>query len=219
MEINIQGDPGFRYLQLALDPGDELIAESDAMASMDTEVGAKPRLNGGLVGGIVRKLFVNESMFVNHFSNPTNERLRLTITNPLPGDIIELKLNNESYGLQPGAFLCSTSGIKRQLRWAGFASFIGGEGLFKLEVSGTGSVFVGCYGALKDKDLVGEYIVDTGHLVAYPPSVKMKVQFSNGIFGSFFSGEGLVSRVEGEGKIYIQTRSLDGFSSWLNPRL
>jgi uncharacterized protein (TIGR00266 family) len=105
------------------------------------------------------------------------------------------------------------------LKWAGFASLIGREGLFKLIVFGTGTVWYGAYGALLDKAVDGEFIVDTSHLVTYEPQLTLKVQLAGGIFGSFFGGEGLVTRVNGKGNIVIQTRSLDGLKSWLNPRL
>ena len=38
-------------------------------------------------------------------------------------------------------------------------------------------------------------------------------------FSSFFGGEGFVTRMEGKGKIIIQTRSLSGLADWINPRL
>jgi uncharacterized protein (TIGR00266 family) len=99
------------------------------------------------------------------------------------------------------------------------ASWIGREGLFKLAVSGTGTLWYGAYGGLLEKQIKGQYIVDTSHLVAYEPHMKLKVQLAGGIFSSVFGGEGLVTRVEGSGKITIQTRSLDGLKNWLNPKL
>ena len=106
--------------------------------------------------------------------------------------------------------------MKIALRWAGFASLIGGEGLFRLEASGNGAVFFGGYGAVEAKDLNGELLVDTGHLLAYEPTVSLKIAMSGGIFSSIFGGEGLVSRVGGHGRIYLQTRSVEGLASWAN---
>ena len=31
-----------------------------------------------------------------------------------------------------------------------------------------------------------------------------------------FGGEGLVTRVTGQGRVYLQTRSLEGLASWTN---
>ena len=106
--------------------------------------------------------------------------------------------------------------MQLSLKWAGLASFIGGEGLFKLKLTGTGRVWYGCYGALLEKEVDGEVIVDSSHLVAYRDGIRLKVQLSGGIFSSFFSGEGLVTRVEGKGRIVIQTRSISGLAKWIN---
>jgi uncharacterized protein (TIGR00266 family) len=130
-----------------------------------------------------------------------------------------IELNGNSMCLQPGAYIASTPGVKLGLKWAGFASFLGKEGLFKLIVSGTGTVWYGAYGALLEKPVDGEFIVDTSHLVIYEPQLQLKVQLAGGLFGSFFGGEGLVTRVNGKGNVVIQTRSLEGLKSWLNPRL
>ncbi|NBR15814.1 MAG: TIGR00266 family protein, partial [Crocinitomicaceae bacterium] len=44
----------------------------------------------------------------------------------------------------------------------------------------------------------------------------LKPQLSNGIIGSMTSGEGFVTKVIGNGKIYLQTRNLSSFTSWVN---
>ena len=136
-----------------------------------------------------------------------------------PGDIRQLTLDGDAFCLQPGAFIACTPGIRLGTKWAGFASMIGREGLFKLQVSGTGTLWYGAFGALIEQEIDGQYIVDTGHLVGYEPQMKLKVQLAGGIFSSFFGGEGLVTRIEGKGKIILQTRSLGGLASWLNPFL
>ena len=66
-------------------------------------------------------------------------------------------------------------------------------------------VWLGGYGGIIERDIGEEYIVDTGHLIAYDPSVDLKVALSGGIFSSLFSGEGFVSKMQGPGKIYMQT--------------
>jgi uncharacterized protein (TIGR00266 family) len=109
--------------------------------------------------------------------------------------------------------------VKLGLKYAGLASLIGQEGLFKLVVSGWGTVWYGAYGALMERSVDGEFIVDSSHLVTYEPHLKLKVQMAGGIFSSFFGGEGLVTRVNGKGNIVIQTRSIEGLKSWINPRL
>ncbi|MGA7616951.1 MAG: TIGR00266 family protein, partial [Thermoanaerobaculia bacterium] len=153
------------------------------------------------------------------FKNNTNGPRLLTLVQKLPGDIRQVQLNGNSICLQEGAYIASSPGLSLGVKWAGLGSFIGREGLFKLQVSGNGTLWYGAFGGLLEKEIKGEYIVDTSHLVAYEPHMKLKVQLAGGIFSSFFGGEGLVTRVEGSGRITLQTRSLSGMVGWLNPKI
>jgi uncharacterized protein (TIGR00266 family) len=214
MKIKSEGKPVFAYVVVDLQPGETIVAESDAMSSMSANLDMTAKLNGGLIVGLLKKYLGGESLFVNHFTNNTNETLQLHLTQATPGDIEVKELDGiTSY------YIASEKGVNLGVKWAGFGSLIGGEGLFKLVVSGTGKVIFGAYGGLLEKEINGEYIVDTGHLVAYEPEMKLKPQLAGGIFGSLFGGEGFVTRVEGKGKIYIQTRNISGLASWVNRHL
>lgn len=219
MQANIRGSQAFAYVEADLSPGDVLIAESDAMSSMAADLDLTAKLNGGFFSAFAKKFLGGESFFVNEFKNNTNGVKRLTLVQKTPGDIRQLELNGGSICLQPGAYIASTPGLTLGLRYAGISSFIGREGLFKLVVSGNGTLWFGAYGGLVDKEVRGEYIVDTSHLVAYDPQMKLRTQLAGGLFASFLGGEGLVTRVEGEGRIVLQTRSMSGFASWLNPKI
>ncbi len=219
MRDEIKGGAAFSYVNVDLEPGESITAESDAMASMAADLDMKTRLNGGFFVALLRKFLGGESLFINRFSNGVQGVRRVTLVQPTPGEIKCLELNNDAICLQPGAFIAATEGVRMSLRWAGLVSWIAREGLFKLMVSGTGKVWYGAYGALLEREIDGEYIVDTSHLVAYDPSIRLKLQLAGGLFSSLFGGEGLVTRVEGKGKIVIQTRSLSGLASWINPRL
>jgi len=219
MNFKFEGEPSFTFVHVDLAPGESFTAESDAMASMDADIDMDAKFNGGFFPGLLKKFLGGESLFVNVFTNNSSTTKRITITQPTPGDMMVKELNGESYCLQPGAYICSTPGIKLGVRWAGFASLIAREGLFKLVVSGNGKVIFGSYGAMIEKMVEGEYIVDTSHLVAYEPNMKLKIQLSGNIISSLTSGEGFVTRVMGSGKIVMQTRSISGLSRWINPHL
>ncbi|WP_232847079.1 TIGR00266 family protein [Shewanella nanhaiensis] len=218
MEAKIMGSQAFSYIDIDLEPGETVIAESDAMSSMDADLDLTATFNGGFFKGLLKKFFGGETLFISRYSNNTSAPKRVTLVQPVPGEIRCYELNGDEFNLQPGAYLASTDGVKLGLRWAGFVSFIAREGLFKLTVTGEGKVWYGAYGALLEKEIDGEYIVDTSHLVAYEPGIKLKLQLAGGIFSSFFGGEGLVTRVEGKGKIIVQSRSVSGLAGWLNPK-
>lgn len=219
MKTEIRGGDAFSYVDVELAPGDKLVAESNAMSSMSADLDLKAKWNGGFFFALLRKLLVGETLFVNHFSNNTEGARRLVLVQPTPGSVRSLTLDNETFYLQPGAFLACSGDVKVGVKFAGLISWIAREGLFRIAVSGSGQVWYGAYGALLDKEIDGEFIVDTSHLVGYTPGVALKLQLAGGIFSSLFGGEGLVTRVQGKGRIVIQTRSLSGLANWINPKL
>lgn len=219
MKAEIRGSDAFAYIDVELEPGEGVTAEPDAMSSMSADLDLQARFNGGFFTGLMRKWLGGESLFISHFSNNTNGPRKLTLVQPTPGSIRMRELANERFFLQPGAYLASTDGLKVGVGFAGFVSWIAGEGLFRIVASGSGKLWYGAYGALLDREVDGEYIVDTSHLVAYPPGIKLKLQLAGGLFSSIFGGEGLVTRVVGHGRIVIQTRSVSGLASWINPKL
>ena len=217
MEIQIRNRPSFANLLVRLSRGDRIVAESDAMASMSSSITLATRWNGGFVRAVLRRLFGGESLFVNEFG--TDSQGELVLTQPTPGDIECLELRNTGLYLQPGAFLACDPSVTLGLGWAGLASMIAREGLFRMQVQGTGRVWFGGYGGMITKDIDGEYIVDSGHLVAYEPSISLHLGLAGGIFSSFFGGEGLVLRLRGQGRIYMQSRSMSGLAQWVNRHL
>lgn len=219
MKAEIKGGPAFAYMDVELAPGDTITTESNAMSSMDASLELRSRFNGGFFIALLRKFLGGETLFINDFSNPTDQSRRLTLVQPTPGDVRCIELNGNTLYLQPGAFLACTPGVKVGVVFAGFISWLAREGLFRIAVSGNGKVWYGAFGALLEKEIDGEYIVDTSHLVSYEPGIQLKLQLAGGIFSSLFGGEGLVTRVVGKGKIVIQTRSISGITGWINPRL
>ncbi len=217
MESEIRDRPSFANIRIELEAGDQIIAEADAMASMSSTIEMDTRWSGGVIRGIAKRLFGGESMFVNEFS--TESEGELVLTQPFPGDIECIKLKGNTMFLQPGAFIACDPGVKLGLGWAGIKMAIAREGLFRLKVSGHGRVWFGAYGGIYIREIDEEFIVDSGHLVAYEPSVGIRIGMAGGIFSSLFSGEGLITRVNGPGRIYMQSRSFGGLAAWTNSHL
>lgn len=217
MEAITRNRPSFANVLVKLEPGDKIIAEADAMASMSASVQMQTRWSGGMFGAILKRVFGGESLFVNEFSS--QEPAELVLTQGLPGDIECIELKGTSLFLQPGAFLACEPGVSLGLKWAGIASLVGGEGLFRLRVSGTGRIWFSAYGGIFTREITDEYIVDTGHLVGYEPTINIRVGMAGGIFSSFFGGEGLVTKVRGPGRIYMQSRNFSGLTAWMNAHI
>jgi uncharacterized protein (TIGR00266 family) len=217
MEYQIRSRPAFANLLLKLVQGDRIVAESDAMASMSSSITLRTRWNGGFFGAILRRLFGGESLFVNEFS--TSSGGELVLTQPYPGDIECIELRGQSIYLQSGAFVACDPDVQLSVSYAGLRSMIAREGLFRLRASGQGRLWIGAYGGIIAKDVSGEYVVDSSHLVAFEPTLRLSIGMAGSLLGSFFSGEGLVMRLSGQGRIYLQTRSIEGLASWVNSHL
>ncbi|MEL6493815.1 MAG: TIGR00266 family protein [Cyanobacteria bacterium J06623_7] len=219
MECEIKYKPAFSAIFVTLEPGDKIVAEAGAMASMDSQITMKTELSGGLFPALAKKFFGGESLFVNTFSNETKQYLNLVLTQSVVGDITEIELHGKDMYFQPGAYIASTPGVTMGVRWAGFTSWFAGEGLFKLRLSGKGKAYFGAYGGITKKAIDGEFIVDNGHLVAYEPGIQMSIKLSSGLLGSLTSGEGFVNRLSGRGNVYLQSRSIGGLVGFLRSKV
>ena len=219
METEIRYKPAFATMFITLKPGEKIVAEAGAMASMSGQLSMRTEFFGGFLPGLMKAFFGGESLFVNVFVNNSQQPKELVLTQSSIGDIVRLELRGNAVCFQPGAFIAHTPGVKVEVQWAGFTSWIAGEGLFKLRLSGQGVVFFGAYGGLSKVHVNNELIVDNGHLVAYEPGITMHLKLAGGLFGSITSGEGLVNRLKGNGMVYLQSRSVDGLVRFLRPRL
>ncbi len=215
MKYEIRYKPAFAAVFVTLGPGESLTAEAGAMASMDGALSMETQFAGGFFSALVRRFLGGESIFVNRFFNPDRQPHQVVLTQPNIGDILSVPLENSSLCLQPGAYIAHAGDVQLTVKWAGFSSWIAREGFFKLQASGSGRVFLGAYGGLTKTQVNGSFIVDSGHLVAYDPSLTMNVQLAGGLLGSVTSGEGIVNRLSGQGDIYLQSRSIDGLVRFL----
>lgn len=218
MEVFVRGGSAFSHLVFTLAPGEEFVTTPGAMASMDNGPLLYTRLNGGLFNALFLKLFGKESLFLNTIRNTSKKVSQVVIAGRLPGEIVKYDLKNGALYIQAGSFICGGPGVKLSASFAGIHSWLAGEGFFRLKIKGRGEIWFGAFGGVVQKDVNSKLVVDGGFLLAYPPSIKLKTQFPGRIFSTLFSGEGLVTRLEGKGKVYLQTRCLKGLANWINPR-
>ncbi|NET39654.1 MAG: TIGR00266 family protein, partial [Cyanothece sp. SIO1E1] len=72
---------------------------------------------------------------------------------------------------------------------------------------GAGPVLLSAFGGIYDVMVQGEYIVDSGHIVAFEKSLSFEIGKPPGSnwLSTFLGGEGLVTRFKGHGRLYCQT--------------
>lgn len=212
LQFKFDCKPDFGYLTINVPAGKMVKVEAAAMAGMDTNMEMKTKLKGGF-----NRFLSGESLFINEFTAKKGNA-EIQIAPASPGDIDHVYLDNESIFLQNSAFVASGSEIEVQSKWQGFTKgFFSGEKFFLIKCTGKGDVWFNSYGGIISIDVNGSYVVDTGHIVAFTEGLNYSISSVGGYKSLFFSGEGLVCRFSGTGRVWIQTRKLQPFLSWLFP--
>ena len=95
-----------------------------------------------------------------------------------------------------------------------------GESAFWLSATGKGTVILNSFGAIYPIEVDGEYIVDTGHIVAFQESLNFSIsKAGTSWINSYFGGEGLVCRFKGKGTVWCQSHNDNSFGFTLTPGL
>ena len=215
MDFRIDGNPDYGHLRVELRPGERIVAEGGSMAWMSAGTKVKVRLLGGLVKALIRRLVAKESLFVAEYSHPGIGMV--TFSPATPGSVAHRRLDGDSFILTAGSYMASTAGVTLKTRFGGLRSLLSGEGAFLIECSGTGDLFYNAYGAMVEKEIDGSLTVDTGYVVAWEPSVIYSIRGMGNLKSTLLSGEGLALRFSGSGKVFLQTRTMDGLAGWLTP--
>lgn len=220
MDYKILYEGAFPAVQVNLNAGESIKAESDAMITMTSTMDVEGNMEGGFLGGLGRML-AGEKFF---FQTLTARRGagQVLLAPSIPGGVVDVELDG-SYGLcvQKDGFLAGSQGIEVNAQMQNlFKGLFSGEGFFIVKIRGRGTVFLNSFGAIHAINLEKgeEVIIDNSHLVAWPEYMDYKIEkASKGWISSFTSGEGLVCRFTGPGTILIQTRNPKAFGSWISP--
>ncbi|HZB43939.1 MAG TPA: TIGR00266 family protein [Pyrinomonadaceae bacterium] len=210
--------PSFALAVVKLQAEQSIQAESGAMVSMSANIELQSQMKGGLLGALKRTVG-GESAFVSTFTARGGPG-EVTFAPGGPGDIAAIEMGNQQFFVQSSSYLAGDVSLTVDTKWGGAKSFFGGEGLFVMQVSGSGVLIVSSFGAIHRKRLAaGErYVVDTGHLVAWEGTTQYTLRkATSGFFRSMVSGEGIVAEFSGPGEILIQTRNLAAFAGMLKP--
>ncbi len=215
----IEHQGAFALAVVSLQAGQSISAEAGAMVSMSGNVELMSEMKGGVFGALKRAVG-GESAFVSTFTAGGGPG-EVTLAPGAPGDIAGLEMRGQTFCVQSSSYLAGDVSLQVDTKMGGAKSFFGGEGLFLLQVSGTGLLLVSSFGAIHRKTLrPGEqYVVDTGHLVAWEGHMQYNLRKAakSGLLRSFLSGEGMVAEFNGPGEILIQTRNLAAFAGLLKP--
>ena len=217
----IEHSPAYASLILDLKSNQTVLVESSAMAAMDSCIKMKSKVHGGLKKGIGRMLG-GESLFVSEFTSE-GKRGELYISPGVPGDIQHYHLNgNCNLMVQSSGFVACSTTVEINTQFQGMKGFFSGESLFLLQATGRGDFWFSSYGGIVEIPVKGDYVVDTGYIVAFEDSLDYNVEMLGGLSfkglkTGILGGEGLVCRFRGEGLLWVQSRNLYPLLNFLNP--
>lgn len=222
MEVDILHQPDSSIARVVLDAGEELVAEAGRMIAMSGYINASTTLRrgkgGGILGGL-KRMVAGESLFLSVFRSPTAGG-EIFLAPKLMGDILPYTMTKTGLVVQASSYLASESDVDIDLGFQGFKSLFSGESVFWLDVSGQGNVLLASFGAIYEIPVNGEYIVDTGHIVAFEKSLSFKItKAGSSWMGALLGGEGLVCRFEGKGSVFCQTHNPGAFGQVVGSQL
>ncbi len=229
MQIEVRYSPAYAIAIAHLESGESVISEGGAMVSKDSHITVKTsagREGQGALGSLMKglkRMVAGESFFQNHYV-AEGAPGHVTFAPTLQGDVAVHELRQNTLFIQSTSFLCSAPEVDIDAKWGGSRSFFAGEGLIMLKASGSGPVAFNSFGGIKEVDVDGSFIVDTGHIVAFEDSLQFKVtSFGRrrglNLKSLILGGEGLVCRFEGQGRLWLQTRNTQGFGKLLGRQL
>ncbi len=220
MQYEIKGDT-LPVVMMKLNRGESVFTESGGMGWMNQSVDMSTNMEGGLFGGLARKLS-GESLFMATFT-ATADDATIAFPSSFPGKILPCDLSDgESLICQKKSFLCAQRSVQLEMHFRkkmGTGLF-GGEGFILQKVSGPGTVFMEFDGEVIEYDLKqGEKLkVDTGHIAMFEPQVSYEIEMVKGFKNVLFGGEGLFLAVlKGPGKVWLQSMPIQNLAKQIIP--
>jgi uncharacterized protein (TIGR00266 family) len=217
------------FLHVSLTKGDRIYCESDAMVMMEATLDLKGSMNGGIGRALLRSFANGESFFQQQIEAVRGDGDCL-LAPVLPGALQVLDVGKQQYLLNDGAFVAATSGTEMKVRTQsiGNALFAQSGGFFVMETSGSGQVVVSGFGSMFQLEVSPgkDMIIDNAHVVCWDNTLRYEISVTTGSGGglggmlgnlvnSFKSGEGIVLRFSGTGKIHVCSRNRDAFVEWM----
>jgi uncharacterized protein (TIGR00266 family) len=225
LKYDIEGH-NLQIARVHLQPGQEIYAEAGKMIYKSANVDWQTRMTGHSLGqklwGAVKRKLMGESLFFTYFQANAAAG-EIGFAGNFPGKIQVFQLApGQTIMVQRDGFLFAQASVTLDIamvRRLG-AGLLGGEGFILQKLTGPGAVFVHAGGDHVDFTLApGEMLqVQTGHLVAFEPSVNYDVQLVGTIKTAVFGGEGLfLTTLTGPGRVILQSMTLERLRHELAP--
>ena len=213
------------FLHVSLAKGEKIYCESDAMVMMEASLDLKGKMSGGLGSAIMRRFANGESFFQQHIEAVRGDGDCL-LSPTLPGAVQVVDVGAQQYMLSDGAFVAASAGVELKVRTQslGNALFAQSGGFFITETAGSGQVAVSGFGSMSELEVTPgkDVVIDNSHVVCWDSRLKYEISITTGSSGGFLgnlvnsqtSGEGMVLKFSGQGKVLVCSRNRDAFLNW-----
>lgn len=225
MNIEILGgDSGFASALVHLTGREEFVSEAGAMyrcsSNVDVNVTTRTRGKGGILSGL-KRLLASEKFFFSSYRVEDGQSGEVGLAPTHQGQIRKIDVTSSvPWYCSGGSYLGSGPGLMVDTEFQGWKGFLSGESLSFLKVSGDDPMLVGAFGRIVEVEVEDELTVDTGHLVAFESTLEYTIsKASTSWLQSFLSGEGLVMKFRGRGRVLIQSHNPTELGKTIGPHL
>ncbi|CDG85117.1 TIGR00266 family protein [Janthinobacterium agaricidamnosum] len=213
------------FLHVSLGKGEKIYCESDAMVMMEANLDLKGKMTGGIGSAIMRRFANGESFFQQHIEAVRGDGDCL-LSPTLPGAMRIVDVGATQYMISDGAFVAAMSSVDLKVRTQslGNALFAQSGGFFITETAGSGQVAVSGFGSMAEIEVTPgkEVVIDNSHVVCWDSRLQYEISITTGTSGGFLgnlinsqtSGEGMVLKFKGQGKVLVCSRNRAAFLSW-----
>jgi uncharacterized protein (TIGR00266 family) len=225
LKYDIEGH-NLQIARVHMQPGQEIYAEAGKMIYKTATVDWTTKMTGQSIGekifGAIKRKLMGESLFFTYFS-ATGGKGEVGFAGHYPGKIQVFDLApGQVMMVQRDGFLFAQSTVTLDIALVKRmgAGILGGEGFILQKLTGPGLVFIHAGGDHVDFNLgPGEGLqVQTGHLVAFEPTVNYDIQMVGSIKTAIFGGEGLfLATLTGPGRVILQSMTLERLRHELAP--
>jgi uncharacterized protein (TIGR00266 family) len=207
------------FLHVSLEAGEKIFCESNAMVMMEDTLRIKGQMKGGLGQALMRRFTGDEGLFQQEIEAVKGPGDCL-LSPALPGGVEILRVQPHApYTLSDGSFVAAESSVALKVRMNSVSGglFGGTGGFVVMEATGQGQLAVSGFGSIYTLDILPgrEVVIDNNHAVAWSSGLDYEVGLpphsSGGFFGSLVgsatTGEGLVLKFRGQGKVVVCSRN------------
>ena len=228
MNVKIDTEGAFGSALVTLEAGEKFVSEAGAMyrasPNMEIEVESRRKKDEGMWGALksgIKAMFAGESFFLSTYTPNDGQVGEVGLAPTHQGEVRSVKVGPEVWICSGGSYLGSSGGITLDTQYQGLSKgMFSKEGLVFVQASGEGDLLVNGFGRISSVDVSGGITIDNGHLIAFTEGLEYTIsKAGGGWISSLMSGEGLVMKFSGQGKVLVQSHDPSRLGGVLGPLL